>query len=115
MANHFCEWMTDYNLPDSHILRKEWYPTIEQQQIFISAYLRARYHKEPTAEEVEKLRTTVHKHQLLSHMHWMLWGLLQYQMSDIDWDYWGYTECRWYYYKTIKKEVYGVDALPILP
>ena len=45
----------------------------------------------------------------------MLWGLLQYQMSDIDWDYWGYTECRWYYYKTIKKEVYGVDALPILP
>ena len=115
MANHFCEWMTDYNLPDSHILRKEWYPTLEQQQIFISAYLRARYHKEPTAEEVEKLRMTVHKHQLLSHMHWMLWGLLQYQMSDIDWDYWGYTECRWNYYKTIKKEVYGVDALPILP
>ena len=115
MANHFCERTTDYNLPDSHILRKELYPTVEQQSFFIRAYLKARFEKEPTDEEVEKLRLHVQKHKLLSHMHWFLWGLLQFQMSDIDWDYWGYTHCRWNYYRKEKKEFLGVDALPILP
>lgn len=107
--------MTDYNLPDSHILRKPWYPTEEQQKVFIRAYLKARYSSEPSEEAVEQLRLTVHKHQLLSHMHWMLWGLLFHEMSDIDWDYWNYARCRWNYYKTVKKEIYGVEALPILP
>lgn len=115
IANHFCEWMTDYNLPDSHILRDSLYPTVEQQRRFIRTYLRARFGKEPSDEEVEKLRETVHKHTLLTDFHWFLWGLLQTQMSTIDWDYWGYTICRWNRYAQLKKEVYGVDPLPIMP
>ena len=115
IANHFCEWMTDYNLPESAILRESLGPTEEQQRRFIRSYLRARFGKEPTEEEVEKLKETVRKHTLLTDFLWFLWGLLQKQMSTIDWDYWKYTECRWGRYARVKKEIYGVDALPIMP
>lgn len=115
MANHFYEWCTDYNLPDSHILRPSWGPTDEQKRFFITAYLKARKGREPTEEEIKELMDLSFKHKLLSDMHWMLWGLLQYEMSNIDWDYWNYTICRWNNYKTMKKAVYGVDPLPILP
>ena len=115
IANHFCEWMTDYNLPDSHILRRSFFPTVEQQRDFIHTYLEARYKREPTEEEVEKLRALVQKHEMLSHMHWFLWGLLQYQLSDIDWDYWGYANNRWNYYKEMKKLIFNADVLPLMP
>ena len=114
MANHFCEWMTDYNLPDSHILRPEWHPSEQQQRAFVKTYLQARFGQEPTEEEVERLRVQVHKHEMFSNMHWFLWGLLQYQVSDIDWDYWGYAQNRWGHYVRVKKE-FGGDALPIMP
>ena len=107
--------MYDYNLSDSHIPRTEWAPSEEQQRVFIRAYLKARFEKEPTEEEVEKMRQHVYKHRLLSHMHWLLWGLLEHQLSDIDWDYWVYTLHRWDLYKALKKEAYGVDALPVMP
>lgn len=48
--------MTDYNLPDSHILLRCFFPTVEQQRDFIHTYLEARYKREPTEEEVEKLQ-----------------------------------------------------------
>jgi singapore isolate B (sub-type 7) whole genome shotgun sequence assembly, scaffold_4 len=115
IANHFCEWMTDYNLPDSHILLRCFFPTVEQQRDFIHTYLEARYKREPTEEEVEKLRALVQKHEMLSHMHWFLWGLLQYQLSDIDWDYWGYANNRWNYYKEMKKLIFNADVLPLMP
>ena len=114
MANHFCEWMTDYNLPDSHILRLAWHPSEQQQRVFVKTYLQARFGQEPTEEEVERLRVQVHKHELFSNMHWFLWGLLQYQVSDIDWDYRGYAQNRWGHYVRVKKE-FGGEALPIMP
>ena len=107
--------MTDYNLPDSHLLRRAWHPTVEQQKLFIGAYLKERQGREPTEDEVEKLREMVLKHEMMSHMHWFLWGLLQYQLSDIDWDYWGYAVCRWNYYKEMKKQFFNADVLPIMP
>lgn len=115
IANHFCEWMTDYNLPESEILRIPLGPTVEQQRRFIRTYLRARFGKDPTEEEIEKLREIVHKHTLLSDFHWFLWGLLQKQMSSIDWDYWKYTQGRWNRYCKGKKEIYGEEPLPIMP
>ena len=42
--------MTDYNLPDSHLLRLAWHPTVEQQKLFIGAYLKERLGREPTEE-----------------------------------------------------------------
>ena len=114
MANHFCEWMTDYNLPDSHILRRNWGPSEEQREFFVRTYLRERFEKEPTDEEVKALCLTVEKHEMLSDMHWFLWGLIQYPISDIDWDYWMYADCRWTMYKDTKKMFYGVDALPVM-
>ena len=100
IANHFCEWMTDYNLPDSHILLRCFFPTVEQQRDFIHTYLEARYKREPTEEEVEKLRALVQKHEMLSHMHWFLWG---------------YANNRWKYYKEMKKLIFNADVLPLMP
>ena len=113
IANHFCEWMTDYNLPDSHILRLEWHPNAKQQHDFVKTYLQARFGKEPSEEEVEKMCVQVHKHELFSNMHWFLWGLLQCPISTIDWDYWGYALNRWEHYVRVKKE-FGREALPIM-
>ena len=113
IANHFCEWMTDYNLPDSHILRLEWHPDGKQQREFVRTYLQARFGKEPSEEEVERLCVQVHKHELFSNMHWFLWGLLQCPISTIDWDYWGYALNRWGHYVRVKKE-FGREALPIM-
>lgn len=107
--------MTDYNLPDSHLLRRAWHPTVEQQKLFIGAYLKERQGREPTEDEVEKLREMVLKHEMMSHLHWFIWGLLECQLSDIDWDYWGYAVCRWNYYKEMKKEYFDADVLPIMP
>lgn len=42
LANHFCEWAADYHSAKPHILHFDRLPSIEEQRVFLEAYLDAK-------------------------------------------------------------------------
>ncbi|KAI9019671.1 kinase-like domain-containing protein [Hyaloraphidium curvatum] len=98
IANHFCEWMYDYHLPRPHLMHTEWFPTPEQQRFYLSAYLRSYYRLFGAAApddldgELDHLAAEVRLLELLVHVHWGLWGIMQaanrkrYDAGD-EWEY----------------------------
>lgn len=66
------------------------YPPKEYQLKWITEYL-THYHLNDTTsvtdEYVNKLYAAVNKYALIAHWFWMLWGLIQAEHSEIDYDY----------------------------
>lgn len=66
------------------------YPPKEYQLKWITEYL-THYHKnDPTRvtdANVKELYATVNKYALVAHWFWMLWGHIQAEQSEIDYDY----------------------------
>jgi thiamine kinase-like enzyme len=83
IANHFCEWMADYHCDDAHVVQPVWYPSPQEQEVFIDAYCNDK-------KETEQIKKEVAQLQAASDLHWGLWGLAQAGRSDIDFDYLGY-------------------------
>ncbi|KAJ1966218.1 hypothetical protein GGI12_000240 [Dipsacomyces acuminosporus] len=124
IANHFCEWMTDYHHPEHpHLLNEDMYPTREQRVHFFRTYVKAKAFLDANmradaqivesesldhsvelksvklsesriADEVESLDKEVEPFVMASHFQWGVWGLLQACSSDIDFDYVGYAAQR---------------------
>lgn len=89
IANHFCEWAGDFTEtnPTPHLMNfTEKYPNSEEQEIFIRKYLGPERETEIPAwiEAVEKFKE-------LSHLCWGLWGIIQENNSQNDFDYLGYS------------------------
>ncbi|XP_055902844.1 choline/ethanolamine kinase isoform X3 [Eupeodes corollae] len=107
LANHFIEWTIDYSNPVfpffSHT--KEQYPTKEQRQDFISAYLRKDNEDIenyiPNAEEIESLEKEIRTFSMISHLFWGLWSVVNvYQ--NIEFGYWEYAVSRLREYQALK-------------
>ncbi|KAJ3137889.1 Ethanolamine kinase 1 [Physocladia obscura] len=90
LGNHFCEH-TGFDC--------EWdlYPNEEFQRKFLREYLEAYYSDKDysvTEEEVTKLYAEANKFSLAANLGWALWGLVQAEMSDLDFDHVGYSKLR---------------------
>ncbi|CAG8648629.1 10586_t:CDS:2 [Cetraspora pellucida] len=98
LANHFNEFAgfeCDYSL----------YPSKEFQQKWLRHYL-CSYKPGATItdEEVNELYREVNKFALASHFYWGVWGLVQAQFSEINFDYIGYAKLRFGEYYNKKEE-----------
>lgn len=95
LANHFLEWTFDYSnteYPYFHH-RKDKFPTKAQKEQFIAAYLKKLYEFdvgsdwEPSTEEIEGIDAEVKLFQMLSHLFWSLWSVVN-ATSTIKFGYW---------------------------
>ena len=66
-----------------------------------------------TKEEVDHLREEVHRFQCFSFFFWFVWAVMQTRLGS-DWDCHGYALSRWSLYKQLKKQYYGIEALPVV-
>ncbi|XP_068628045.1 ethanolamine kinase [Battus philenor] len=91
IANHFNEYV-GLSIDDIDYNR---YPNKEYQVFWISTYLSEYLNKEkPNDTEVEKLYNEVQQLSLASHFLWGIWSLVQYELSDINFDFGTYAEIR---------------------
>ncbi|KNB45764.1 choline ethanolamine kinase [Blastocystis sp. subtype 4] len=114
ICHHYCEWMTRYDSP-SYWIDFSLHPTDEEEKNFIHAYLleRCRNGKDPSESNVNEMQQLVHRFQCFSFFFWFVWAVMQTELGT-DWDSKGYAMSRWHLYKELKKQYYGVEALPIV-
>lgn len=63
------------------------YPSKEFQKNWIAEYLKEFLDSNPTPEEINKVYGDVQLHSLVSHFLWGVWSLVQFEHSDIDFDF----------------------------
>ncbi|KAL1502449.1 hypothetical protein ABEB36_007589 [Hypothenemus hampei] len=92
LANHFVEWIYNYNEPDYPKYKEDLsnYPTIEQRLIFIKAYL----NEIGSKESPEKLLREAEMFTLASNFFWTLWSFIMADTSQIEFGYWEYGQSR---------------------
>lgn len=83
IANHFNEFV---GLTIEDIDYKK-YPCKEFQLNWLKVYLSEYMNSDPTDEQIEKVYAEVHQLALLSHFLWGIWSLVQFEHSDIDFDF----------------------------
>lgn len=87
IANHFCEYAgfdCDYTLfPDSESFQRQW----------IKEYLTS-FTGQCTDKEIDQILKEVAIFTLVAHIFWCFWGLVQAQVSDIQFDYMSYAVMR---------------------
>jgi choline kinase len=84
LANHFCEWMANYHCDTPHLMNGDDFPTLEERERFIRAYVEHSFvlaEKEPTKEELEEEVKKVMREAELwvgaSNAMWCAWGIVQ--------------------------------------
>ncbi|KAH7546416.1 hypothetical protein FEM48_Zijuj01G0198600 [Ziziphus jujuba var. spinosa] len=95
IGNHFNEYAgfdCDYSL----------YPNKDEQYHFFRHYLQPDNPLEVSEKDLEALYVEANTFMLASHLLWALWGIIQAQVSPIDFDYLGYFFLRYNEYKRLK-------------
>ncbi|ORX67240.1 kinase-like protein [Linderina pennispora] len=96
IANHFCEWMSDYNHPDApHRLHEDMYPDPAQRHAFLRTYVKAKAFLDANMsadksqltnqqidDEVQKLEAEIHPFVAASHLHWGRLGIFIASMDE---------------------------------
>ncbi|XP_076252215.1 ethanolamine kinase 1 isoform X2 [Rhynchophorus ferrugineus] len=101
IANHFAEFVgIDLDAADY----KTKFPSKQFQTNWIKIYLEEYLGFPPSEEEIENLYVNVTKFVLVSHMLWGLWGLIQAEHSNIDFDYMKFAKVRLTEYFARKEE-----------
>lgn len=91
-ANHFCEWTYDYHSEEPAAMDMTQYPTYDEQIRFLEGYLETPTTKldNPDINESvtpESLQKEAAAWLMTVHLSWGLWGLIQANQSEIDFDY----------------------------
>ncbi|KAJ2555428.1 hypothetical protein EV175_002269 [Coemansia sp. RSA 1933] len=123
IANHFCEWMSDYYHPKHpHLMNLEQYPTEKQRHNFLRAYIRAKafiddnvkanngaartdstypvkihtvkLSDDQIGKEVEALSREVECFVPAVHLYWGVHSLVKARISAISFDYIGFATHR---------------------
>lgn len=97
IANHFCEWASDFTESNSTPEIMDFagkYPSVEEQQVFLYSYLTHFYQKMPTKELVSEWHATVEEFRVMSNIIWGYWAVIQAANSNIDFKYLDYAVCR---------------------
>lgn len=81
IANHFCEWMSDYHQEDRPWeIHEERYPTKKEQMNLIESYVEhgmAEFDDIAMAKESEMLFEQVRRWRPAVSAHWCIWGIVQ--------------------------------------
>ncbi|XP_035431125.1 ethanolamine kinase [Spodoptera frugiperda] len=103
IANHFNEFV-GLSIDDIDYDR---YPCEEFQFDWIKVYL-AMYLDidHPTEPQIRKVYKEVQQMSLLSHFLWGIWSLVQYEHSDIDFDFVRYAEIRLNRYYELRDKIF---------
>lgn len=106
-ANHFTEWCYDYHSSKSYALNASRYPTFEEQQRFLKAYVQHRpsspvstfkldsgapmaqieeekRQDEAMEKEVENLRRETKLWRPANSAQWVAWGIVQAKVPGMD-------------------------------
>lgn len=97
IANHFCEWASDFTEANDSPEIMDFagkYPTIDEQKMFIHSYLTHFNEKTPTIEQVAEWLTAVEEFRVMSNIIWGYWAVIQAMNSNICFNYLGYAICR---------------------
>lgn len=103
IANHFNEFVgltvedIDYDKYPCEEFQFEWI------KVYLAIYLDINH---PSDAHVYKVYTEVQQMSLLSHFLWGIWSLVQYEHSDIDFDFGRYAEIRLNRYYELKDKIY---------
>ncbi|RCH78909.1 hypothetical protein CU098_006445, partial [Rhizopus stolonifer] len=92
LANHFCEWMYDYHSDEPASMQFDKFPTYEEQIRFLTSYIQtpSKFINPDINDQnitPESLQKEVSMWLMASHLSWGLWGLIQANQSEIDFDY----------------------------
>lgn len=79
-----CDWFSGISIDDIDYKR---FPSKEFQIGWIRIYLSEYLNSNPSEAEVENVFNEVQYHILISHFLWGIWSLIQYELSDIDFDF----------------------------
>ncbi|CAG9090725.1 unnamed protein product [Plutella xylostella] len=105
IANHFNEFVglsvddIDYNRYPSKSFRLSWI------KAYLSEYMKVTDDNIPN-DTVETVCTQVEQMSLASHFLWGVWSLVQYELSDIDFDFGRYAEIRLLRYFELKDQIF---------
>lgn len=89
---------SDYSSDRPHLLDESKYPNDNERMTFIQTYISSLDDCDLNVDQVE-LVEKVESFVRVSHLLWGMWGVIQATTSSIDFDYIGYSECRFYLYK----------------
>ncbi|GBP59522.1 Ethanolamine kinase [Eumeta japonica] len=90
------------------------YPTKQFQISWLQVYLQTFLNnKNPTAEDINKLYLEVDQFSIASHFLWGIWSLVQYELSDIDFDFGGLIPLRVPEKKGLDRQTYRQQSDPI--
>ncbi|CAK1578309.1 unnamed protein product [Parnassius mnemosyne] len=103
IANHFNEYV-GLSIDDIDYSR---YPSKDYQMFWIRTYLSDYLSKDPSETEVEKVFKEVQQMSLASHFMWGIWSLVQYELSQIDFDFGKYAEIRLKRYYEQKDKIFS--------
>ncbi|CAO3591291.1 unnamed protein product [Absidia cylindrospora] len=92
LANHLIEWQYNYHGEHPALASPQHAPRRHQQISFVKAYL-AHHHLKSTTT-VDQLLYEIDCWSVVCHLCWGLWGLIQLQQSEIDFDYAAYSAQR---------------------
>ena len=97
-ANHFCEWTYDYHSEEPASMDLDQYPTYDEQIRFLQAYIDTPNKlNNPDMDETVTAECLQHEAAIwlmASHLSWGLWGLIQANQSEIDFDYFMFSSQR---------------------
>ncbi|CAD5213901.1 unnamed protein product [Bursaphelenchus okinawaensis] len=103
IANHFNEYAGVDNI------NYDLCPTDEQKYTFVQSYLQSYHGREVDGAEIEKVLADIPTFEAASHLLWCVWGLVQAQDSEIDFDYIQYASKRYeQYFKIIQSVDFSV-------
>jgi choline/ethanolamine kinase len=94
IANHFCEWASDFTDQNPHPEAMDFagkYPTERERRHFMEAYLSEFYSIPPSIESVDSWLTAVEHFKFISNIIWGYWGVIQAAHRDIGFDYLKYS------------------------
>lgn len=87
LANHFCEWMSDYHDADRpHYIHEDKFPNVEEQLNLIHGYVE---HGVESFDDEDKMKSEIS--YLLEqsidwrpavHIYWCIWGIVQAVIDD---------------------------------
>lgn len=103
--------MYDYNSVNADSCYVERFPNEDTQRIFFEAYLSM--YPEKNEDTVESLMKEMTPHICTAALIWILWGVVQNSVSTVDFNYENYTVEKINFYYNKKKEIFGVESLPL--
>eukprot|EP01083_Nonionella_stella_P067880 179839_1 len=109
-GNFFNELMIDNYYKDAPYFKIDEanYPSEDYRRRFVSSYLDALVDETVVNDDtVSSMMKEIEYGSMLSHLWWTMWGIVESQRNDIDWDYMEYARQRLSHFFRVKRTVEG--------